>query len=461
MRISNFFSCRIDTARGRSAGAGWLWLSSHMASGAGVRGLFALFLACTLAACQTTAGGRGASAGMARVDLTSKSWFPPIVRQQGNSCAQQAGLYYLLTAERNRERGLSSWQAANRLSPYQTYAILADSLTGNTHVTDGWHLARETGVPLETDLPRARRSLMHGFDKYVRATRQRPASWQVLPLRSPSDLIAVKDQLAAGHPLACDFQIRGAKLSKRSDGSTLVSAWGRTGTGHTMVYAGYDDTIGHDCNGDGQITNDRDITGDGRITLADYERGAFLVVNPWGPRWGTAGKAWALVREHAVARWPRAGEVARVHPARDSPPRFMLRLSLYLKERSHLLITASDGSSTVSPVPFRAKVLATSPGPASAWEIFGKVHRPGPPLSAGPLANPAGGPLEMGLDLTPLTPSSRLSLTLSTNGPPLQGTLHTAAFVELDSSGRILKETPLPQLPVILPPQGQTWFLAP
>lgn len=401
-------------------------------------------------------GCQGTATSLPRTDLTTKTWFPPIVRQQGNSCSQQAGLYYLLTAERNRQLFLSSWSPANRLSPYQTYAILSDSINGNTHMTDGWHLAAETGVPLETDLPRAGRGLMHGFDKYVRALRNKPGDWKLLPLRTESDLDAVKAQLAAGHPLACDFQVRGAQITKLPEDSSLVRGWSRTGPGHTMIYAGYDDTIGYDVNGDGQITNHRDITGDGRVSLADHERGAFLVVNPWGPHWGTGGKAWALYREHAANPWPRAGEVATVRMAKAAAPRLMLKLSLSLQERRGLVLTVSDGARTVEPMPFRRGAVPFSSAAVSAWEVFGKVHRPGPQISPGTLANPAGGPLEMGFDLSSLR-GSTISLNLASAGAPLQGTLHSAAVVELDSRGGIVRETQLHGLPVVLPPAGGTW----
>jgi hypothetical protein len=423
---------------------------------------FPRVLACGIAlsgiGCHGTAVPQGASAGISRVDLTTRPWFPPIVRQQGNSCAQQVGLYYLLSAERNRERSISAGSPTSRLSPYQAYAVLADSMISGTHLTDGWNLARETGVPLESDLPRGGRGLMHGFDKYVRALRQRPLAWKLLPLRTVSDLRAVKDQLAAGHPVACDFQVRGLKLLKRPEGGALVRQWGRNGPGHTMVIAGYDDTIGYDANGDGRISNDLDISGDGRVTLADHERGAFLIVNPWGPRWGDGGKAWAPFREHALSPWPRAGEVAVVQAAGSEPPRLVLRLSLALKERGGLLISASDGSHTIDPLPFRRNALPySSGGSPGSWEVFGKMHRPGPQISSGPLTNPAGGPLEMGLDVSPLSGGRSFKLTLATAGPPLQGTLHAASFVQLDAVGRTLRETPVQGLPLVLPPGGGTW----
>ncbi|MES2705902.1 MAG: hypothetical protein V4726_04795 [Verrucomicrobiota bacterium] len=407
---------------------------------------------------------------MVRVDLTVRAWFPPVVRQQGNSCAQQAGLYYLLTAERNRERGLSSRSSPDaRFSPYQTYAILADNMAVGTHVEDGWQLAREMGVPRESDAPRGGQALMHGFDKYVRAASRKPSSWRFLPMQTAGDLPAVKKLLASGHPLACDFQVRGAKLVKLPDGGgTLVRDWGNTGPGHTMVYAGYDDSVGWDFNGDGKITSDLDITGDGRVTLADWERGAFLVVNPWGPAWGTGGKAWVPWRTHALTSWPRAGEVATVTAAAaEKPPRLMLRLLIQLRDRGGLVITAGAGGKnaagperTVQPLPFRAgAVPLTHSGPPGAWEVFGKTHRPGPQISAGPLAAPGGGPLEIGLDVSSLGKNGgRYFLELaSANGGPLDGTLVKASFVRLDSRGGIREETPLTGLPVRLSPGGGRW----
>lgn len=417
--------------------------------------LWALLLALGCPACQSPT--RGASSGLARVDLTARPWFPPIVRQEGFSCAQQVGLYYLLSAERNRQRGPAP--SREPLSPYQAYAILAESSSGSTHLTDGWNLARETGVPLASDRPHGGPALMHGFAKYLRALHQRPAAYELLPLRREADLAAVKDRLASGQLVACDFQVRGAQLLAHPPDGMLVTSWGRRGPGHSMVYAGYDEAIGFDGNRDGRLTNDLDITGDGQVTLADHEKGAFLVVNPWGPRWGQGGKAWALWREHALSPWPRAGEVATVRAAPETPPRLLLRLSLQLHERRGLVLRASDATHQLEPLPFRSTPLPRA-APASAWEAFGKMHRPGPQISSGPLANPSGGPLEMGLDVSALR-GPPFQLRLATAGPPLLGTLQAAAFVELDPSGRTLRVIPVRGLPAALPPAGGTWSTAP
>jgi len=135
----------------------------------------------------------------------------------------------------------------------------------------------------------------------------------------------------------------------------------------------------------------------------------------------------------------------------------MLKLSIYLKDRSSLLLAVNDGSRTVEPLPFRRKALAFSnTASVSAWEVFGKVHRPGPHISPGTLANAAGGPLEMGFNLSSLSGGS-IQMNVASAGAPLQGTLHAASLVELDSRGRTVRETPFPGLPVVLPADGGTW----
>lgn len=432
--------------------------------------LAACLLLPALTGCQGPKGSGAPGPAPARVDLTTRPWFPPAAAQQGNSCSQLAGIYYLLATAESRERG----GPRVALSPYAAYATLAESMTGNTHVVDGWLLAKETGAPLYADAPRGSRGLPHGFDKYVRALSHRPAGWRFLPLRTEADLEAVKRALANGEPVACDFQMKGAKLGRAAAGGarageTIVTEWGTTGPGHAMIYAGYDDEVGFDFNNDGRLTNDIDIDGDGRVTLADREKGAFLLINPWGPRWGQGGRAWAPYREHALRSWPRAGEVAVVEAARKpEPPRVMLKLRLQLRERAGLVIRAGaarDKSAAApdrvwEPLPFRrAAVPFPSGRKPSTWEVFAKLHRPGPHLSAGPLAAPDGGPLEMGLDLTPLDgKAGRWFLELeSAAGTPLDGVLAGAWIVKLDRSGRPKEEIPFAGLPARLSGGGGRW----
>jgi hypothetical protein len=398
------------------------------------------------------------------VNLTSKAWFPPVVAQQASSCAQHAGLYYLLACEINRTRGSSTADSANRLSPYLAYGLLADDRSGRSHVIDGWLLSRAIGVPSESDLPAFSSRLMHGFDLYRRALANRPVAWSVLPLETEAHLPAVLRQMDSGHPVACEFPIRGTKVVPFPEGMSsgcgaMVRNWGTSGPGHAMVYAGYDLSIGRDLNGDGRLSNDTDINQDGRITLADWEKGAFLLVNPWGKQWGDRGMAWVLFREHALSRWPWSKSVATVSAAPPTPPRHMLRLSLQCPDQSALIINAGPQS---RPAAWQPLLFHEAPDPGrpgnNVWEAFAQLHRPGFRIPAQPMQAPGGGPLEIGFALPADLFTSAWALQLKPRPDrQLSGTLAAAEVVELNSSGQIIRRHAIAGLPAPIPPQGSTW----
>lgn len=399
---------------------------------------------------------------MPAVDLSRSPWFPPVTRQQSFSCSQQVAHYYLFTSEWNRAARQNAASPLRRFSPYFAYSLLAGDETGRSHVVDGWIVAQQAGVPLEADCPRYSRNLMHGYDRYLRAMRHRVDRWEVLPVASEPGIAKAKALLADGHLLACDFQIRGASLRTLPPGTShaggkIVQRWGLTGPGHAMVYAGFDDTVGCDFNGDGAVTNDKDITGDGLVSLADHERGAFLVINPWGGAWGDRGRAWVPYRHHAVSKWPWSRHVASVRTAAPHQPRLTLKLRLRAPDRQNIVVTAGTGAGrTMQPWMF-----SHSPAPASGasvWDALTTLRTAGPHLSAGTLAAPDGGPLETGHDLTPLGKASRYTLEIRSAGRgTLAGELAGASFLEYDSLGRLVREVPVTGLPAKLPATGGQW----
>ncbi len=408
---------------------------------------------------------RSVEAAPAAVDLTRQPWFPPVTRQQSFSCSQQVGLYYLLTAEWNQSWQRSAATPSRRFSPYFAYSILSGEANGRSHVVDGWTLAREVGVPLEPDFPRYSRQLMNGYDRYLRAMRNRVKSWDIIPVADDSGISKAKSLLAGGHLLACDFQIKGAVLKALQPSGPrakerLVTQWGRTGPGHAMVYAGYDDNIGFDINGDGLITNDRDLDGDGKITLADRERGAFLLVNPWGGSWGNGGRAWVPYRLHAVSRWAWSRSVARVEMAAPYQPRLTLRLKMSSPDRQNIIITARNAKGNALQPWMFSHAPPPKPGD-NVWESVTSLQAGGPHLSPGPLSAPGGGPLETGHDLTALGRTGSYSLEIRPAKPSaLRGEITEAAFLEYNSSGELIREIPVRGFAGKLPQAGGVWKTA-
>jgi hypothetical protein len=409
------------------------------------------------------AGGGGSIP--ARVDLTQRAWFPPLMPQQGFSCSQQTALYYLFSAEWNQSIRSRESTTLRRFSPYFAYS-LAGGESGRSHVVDGWIIAQQCGVPLLADCPSYSRTLMHGYDRYLRAMPHRVAGWEVIPLTTTGDVARVERLLADGHPVACDFQIKGTVLrplpkpasdTVAATPSVFVREWGRSGPGHSMVYAGYDRNFSFDANNDGRISTDTDINGDGRVTLADCERGAFLVVNPWGARWGDKGRAWVPVRLHAASAWPWSRAVAAVRAAPLSFPRLTLKLRLRAADRQNVLVTVHRGGRALQPWMFSHTPAPA--GGASVWESYTTLRTPGPHLTSGTLAAPDGGALESGHDLSDLGGNANgctLEIRPAGRGP-LKGTLAGASIIEHDGAGRIVREIPLSGLPATLPAAGGVW----
>ena len=439
--------------------------------------LFLLAAVLLFAGCAAPGGG---STSVPRVDLSTSPNFPPVTRQQGFSCSQQTALYYLFTTEWN-QRAAFSPTVMRRFSPYFAYSLLAGEQSGRSHVVDGWITAQHLGVPLLADCPGYSRTLMHGYDRYLRAMQYRVESWQILPVTTAADVAHVQRLLADGHPVACDFQIKGAVLQplprfprispRRMEallttatfdpgapmvGQKFVERWGTTGPGHAMVYAGYDAQMGFDVNGDGEFTTDRDINGDGAVTLADCELGAFLVVNPWGGGWGDRGRAWVPYRLHATTTWPRSRSVATVKVAPPQQPRLTLKLRLRAADRQNVIVTVHRGGRSVQPWMFSH---APVPGGGNnLWEAFTTLRSPGPHLSTGSLAAPDGGPLETGHDISALGSADGCTLEIRPGGRgALSGQLAGASFIEHDSSGHAVREIPVAGLPVPLPGAGGVW----
>ena len=224
-----------------------------------------------------------------------------------------------------------------------------------------------------------------------------------------------------------------------------------------MVYAGYDSAAEFDANGDGKITTDQDINGDGLVNLADCERGAFLVVNPWGQGWGDHGRALVPVRLHAAGTWPLSRAVATVQPARPNQPRLTLKLRLRADDRQNVLVTVRRGGRSVEPWMFSRAPVASGGG--TMWEAFTTLRSAGPHLSAGSLAAPGGGPLETGHDLSALGGSAdgcTLEIRPAGRGP-LRGELAGASVIEYDVSGRPGREWPLVSKSIALPAGGGIW----
>src|SRR5690606_91568 len=84
-----------------------------------------------------------------RADLSTSRWFPPITKQLDESCAQQAGIYYLLSYELNRARNQSASEARYRYAAHFPWQFVNEGRDRGSELVDGWLIAKEMGIPSE------------------------------------------------------------------------------------------------------------------------------------------------------------------------------------------------------------------------------------------------------------------------------------------------------------------------
>jgi hypothetical protein len=206
---------------------------------------------------------------------------------------------------------------------------------------------------------------------------------------------------------------------------------------------GYDDEIGYDLNGDGRITNDLDLDGDGEVTLADWERGAYIVVNSWGEKWSSDGRIYLLYSAMIDPEWKRGNYLGRCEVTRTLP-RTTLRLKLACNDRADLRMRI--GVSNDPEAGYAEHEFA--PEAFNGWPLFGGGG-PGHVPLAGPHDHT---PIEVGIDLTELVQklgpefdgNGRFFLHLDrAKGSKAVGYLHECAIRQYDEKGNFLRETPI------------------
>ena len=227
-------------------------------------------------------------------------------------------------------------------------------------------------------------------------------------------------------------------------GDDLWVRWGPSGYGHGITCVGYDDQVGFDVNGDGKISNDIDGNGDGQVTLADWERGAFIVVNSWGHDWSKDGKIFLLYSAMVDPTWERGNYLGRIEVGRYLP-QSTLKLKLACNNRSALRVTIGIARDTEAAKPEHE----ITPQFLNGWPLFGQGNNVG----AVPLAGPGDdSPLEVGIDLTPLLQKlgpdadgkGRLFLRVArSEESEATGTLHSLAVRSYDDKGDFHRETTL------------------
>ena len=215
------------------------------------------------------------------VDNSRLKYFPPIIDQEGGSCAQASSIGYVFSYEMNRllERDASA-SADNRFAYKFSWNMLNDGEDQGGFAEQGLYLAQRYGMMTEADYGATGGTYQFrwatGYDKYERALHYRASEILSFPAKTEADLEQIKRYLYD----AGDGSSSGGLLcfSTQSSGWTIDDAYnGPQATGyhslltrlapdgaHAMTIVGYDDLVTY-----------TDPAG-------QTHTGAFIVANTWG-----------------------------------------------------------------------------------------------------------------------------------------------------------------------------------
>jgi hypothetical protein len=403
-----------------------------------------------------------------RVDNSTRPQFPPIYQQKGGACGQFTAVASIFTYEMNVLNGTEASTVGTQFPADFSWNMCNGAANQGSEAYHGWETAKHIGIPTVQSYGRVEGdedkigSWANGYAIWREAMEYRVAGYRYTPTATISQINEARGWLfdrnqpqagkeSIGGLLALDGRMGKLKEITKTipegeylAGEDLWIRWDSTGYGHGITCAGYDDRVGFDVNADGKITNDADNNGDGKVTLADWERGAFIVVNSWGKTWSKDGKIYLLYSAMVDPTWERGNYLGRIAVYRHIP-RCTLKLKLACDKRSDLRLTIGIAKGRNANKPEHE----FAPQALNGWPLFGSKRKDN--IGRVPLAGPGDtSPLEIGIDLTPLlnkmSPESagdhRLFLNFScAEKSKATGNLHACAIRHYDDQGVFVQES--------------------
>ena len=422
----------------------------------------------------TWIGAQGADVGVAspdtarlpsRIDNSTRAEYPPIYKQRWGTCGQFASVASIFTYEMNVLNGTKADSAHTRFPAHFSWNMMNRATNTGSEAYHGWEVAKRIGIPTAASYGGVRLDKIgiwpNGYRIWREAMEYRVSGYRYSPAHTVAQLNEAQGWMfdrnapapgkeVIGGIFALDGRMGELKKVTRiipkgeyAAGEDIWTRWGPSGYGHGITCVGYDNQVGYDVNGDGKITNDQDINEDGKVTLADWERGAYIVVNSWGPKWSSDGKIYLLYSAMIDPTWKRGNYLGRAEVKRYLPRR-TLRLKLSFSDRTDLRMTLGISKDPKSSNPDHEM----KPEAFNGWPLFGRANAGHVPL-AGPDNDAA---LEVGIDLTPLFEKlepgererSRIFVRLGrAENSKAKGILHEAGVRSYDSDGTFQKEVSL------------------
>lgn len=398
-----------------------------------------------------------------RVDNSTRPEFPPIYKQKWGACGQFAAVASIFTYEMNVLNGTIADSDATRFPSHFSWNMINKAENNGSEAYHGWEVAKCIGVPTAKSYGGVRLDKIgvwpSGYAIWREAMEYRVSGYRYSPAGTVDQLNEARGWLydrnqpdankkPIGGLLALDGRMgEKEKVTKTipegeyAAGDDVWVRWGPSGYGHGITCVGYDDQVGYDVNGDGKITNDVDLNDDGQVTLADWERGAYIVVNSWGEDWSKDGRIYLLYSAMIDSTWERGNYLGRCEVTRYRPTH-TLRLKLACDDRTDLRMKIGVAGDPTADKP--EQIFA--PEAFNGWPLFGKAHAGHVPM-AGPDDHT---PIEVGIDISHLMSAlpadednqAKLFLSLGrADGSDAVGKLYECAVRFYDPDGKFLRET--------------------
>lgn len=404
-----------------------------------------------------------------RVDNSQRPEFPPIYEQNSGACGQYTAAASMFTYAMNILSGTTADTDASRFPATFSWNMVNEARNEGSEAYHGWEVAKRLGLPTIETYGTVEYETVgawpNGYDVWRDAMNHRVAGYRYSPAQTIAQLNEARGWLfdrnkprkggapSPGGLFAMDGRMGPRRVIRKvtktiqegqhAAGEDVWIRWSSRGNGHGMTCVGYDDEVGYDVNGDGQITNDLDINGDGAVTLADWERGAYIVANSWGETWSGDGRIYLLYSAMIDETWKRGRYLGRIEVARHTP-RMTVRFKLSCDDRTDLRMTVGVARDQTAAKPDHLE----QPEAFNGWPVFGDNTHAGHVPMAGPDDDT---PLEAGIDLTELLEGAgigpgeahRVFLTLDRAGDSeASGELHEAAVRVYNAQGRFEREVP-------------------
>lgn len=313
----------------------------------------------------------------AAVDNSQTAFFPPVIDQQGGSCAQASAIGYVFTYEVNRLLRRSAAGADNRFSYLFAWNFLNGGTDEGGFAEEGFFLAQRFGMMTEAEFGTALATQFKwasGFEKYLNAQRYLVEHIYTFPATDEAGLAAIRRYLADGGTGAPE----GGILSFSTySGNWLVAPYdGPSLTGyrrlltrlasegaHALTIVGYDDTVAY--------TN----------AAGQRREGAFIVVNTWGSAMHDRGRFYLpyhFFTDRSALSFPtQLSEDMTGVSVRTAEPRLLLRVGLDYSSRDDLSLRygAADGRDATRPATWHDLPIVHNQG--GDWPLSGAWNNTG------------------------------------------------------------------------------------